>query len=124
MKNKMLVIASIFLLFLASSCRDNNENIACTMEFRIVTITVNGNPLDEYFTVRESTNDTIRIDRSNVTGNNVYPVLDDSYQNIIEGRTENFFFYGKVNGVVTVREPFVIKADKCHIEYVSGRQVI
>ncbi len=124
MKNKRLIIFSIFLLIVASSCRDNNENIACTMEFRIVIITVNGNPLNEYYTVRESTNDTIRIDRSNVTGNNVYPVLDDSYQNIIEGRTENFIFYGKVNGVITAREPFVIKADKCHIEYVSGRQVI
>ena len=91
----MLVIASIFLLFLASSCRDNNENIACTMEFRIVTITVNGNPLDEYFTVRESTNDTIRIDRLNVTGNNVYPVLDDSIRVLLKEGQRIFSFMVK-----------------------------
>lgn len=94
----------------------------CTMEFRTVTITVKGEPLDEFFTIRLKSNDTLRLGRDNMTNENTYPVLDDSFQKLLEGKTEEFRFIGYKNNTMVVNEPFVIRADKCHIEYVSGRR--
>jgi hypothetical protein len=94
------------------------------MEFRTVTIIVNGEPLDDFFTIRLKSNDTLRLTRDNLIDQNSYPVLDDSFQKILEGKTEEFRFLGFKNNVMVVNEPFVIKADKCHIEYVNGRREI
>ncbi len=123
MKNLRFILFAL-IAFTIPSCRSENDDVMCTMEFRAVTITINGNQPDEYYTVRTSTNDTIRLNRDNINGNNVYPVLDDNYQQQIQNSNENFTFIGKQNGLIMINEPFVIKADRCHIEYVSGRQVI
>ena len=122
MKN-ILFILTIFFVSSFISCSEK-EDVMCTMEFRTVTITVNGTDLDQYYTLRELTGDTIRINRMNVPGDKVYPVLDDNFQQTIENKTEQFSFRGFINGVMVVNEPFVIKADQCHIEYMSGKTVI
>jgi hypothetical protein len=116
-------ILLILALFGFCSCTREKETF-CTTEFRTITITVSGDNLDSYYTIRQSTGDTIRIARSISQGEKVYPVFDDSYQKTIEDKTESFTFQGIINGIVVVSEPFVIKADKCHIEYVSGRRSI
>lgn len=91
------------------------------MEFRMVTVTVTGPSLTSYYTLRTATGDTIRISQENVGGQvGVYPILDDSYQSIIEGTTENFIFRGFVNDSLVVNESYGISADVCHIAYVSG----
>lgn len=120
--NKKIFIALFFCLA-AVSCKKKQE-VFCTMEFRTVSITVNRGLLDDFYTIRESTGDTIRIDRGNIPGNNEYPVLDDRFQTIIRDRTESFRFLGFINNVETVNEIFVIKADQCHIDYVSGNLVV
>jgi hypothetical protein len=125
MKTRMLFLfPAIFLFSLISSCQQQVEQVICTMEFRTVSITVNGASLTEYYTLRESTGDTIRISRQNVPGNNAYPVLDDSYQRTLQDRVENFRFQGWINDSLRANESFVIGADKCHIYYVSGNQVV
>jgi hypothetical protein len=91
------------------------------MEWRTIAIIVNGGTLDSYFTIRETTGDTIRLSRDNSPpGTNYYPVLTDGYQPILQGRTENFRFKGFINDSLVVNELFVISADQCHINYVSG----
>ena len=123
MIKQLLAIISFFLLPLFIACNEKEE-VMCTIEFRTVAITVNGTDLDQYYTIRESTGDTIRIDRGNLPGNKTYPVLDDNFQQTIKNTTENFRFRGFINGTIVVNELFVIKADDCHIEYVSGKTVI
>lgn len=123
MKN---IFPFLFLLYVLSavftSCAEKEKPVMCTMEFRTVTIKVNGAPLDEFFTIRLKSNDTLRLSRENIMEENVYPVLDDGFQKMLESKTEEFRFIGFKNNVMVVNEPFVIRADKCHIEYVSGRR--
>ena len=119
-----LFLLSILTVLVIYACKSSSDGMMCTMEFRTVTITVNGSDLDSYFTIRQLTGDTIRIVRVNISGDKVYPVLDDNFQHLLQDQTENFRFQGMINGNVVVDEPFVIKADKCHIQYVSGRTVI
>lgn len=118
------IILPLAILFCTGSCNQQDNQIVCTMEFRSVIITVNGAPLDQYHTVRESTGDTIRISRSNTPGANDYPVLDDSYQRTLQDRVDTFRFQGWIQNTMTVNERFVIGADKCHIYYVSGNRVV
>lgn len=123
MKNFVPVIFSVYVfLSVLTSCAEKEKPVMCTMEFRTITIMVKGEPLDEFFTIRLKSNDTLRLSLDNMTGENYYPVLDDSFQKLLEGKTEEFRFIGFKNNVMVVNEPFVIKADKCHIEYVSGRR--
>lgn len=123
MKNILPAVFLIYILALVfSSCAEKEKPVMCTMEFRTVSIIVNGDPLDEFFTIRLKTNDTLRLSSDNLIDPNTYPVLDDSFQKILEGKTEEFRFLGFKNNVMVVNEPFVIRADKCHIEYVSGKK--
>ena len=109
----------LLLLTTASSCEE--DPIACTMDFRMVTVTVAGPALTSYYTLRAATGDTIRIGQENIGGMaGIYPILDDSYQSVIEGRTENFIFRGFINDSLVVNESYGISADECHIAYVSG----
>lgn len=109
----------LLLLTTASSCEE--DSIACTMEFRMVTVMVTGPALTSYYTFRPATGDTIRISQENVGGQaGVYPISDDSYQMILEVRTENFIFRGFINDSLVVNESYGISADECHISYVSG----
>ena len=113
----------IILLFLASfsflACEDILDPIVCTEEFRFVSLEVSGGELDGFFTIRKDTGDTIRFDQQALFDNN-YPVLDDTFQETLEGNTEDFEFVGFQQDNEVVREIFEIKADKCHIEKVSG----
>ncbi|MDP2189719.1 MAG: hypothetical protein Q8J69_13660 [Sphingobacteriaceae bacterium] len=116
-------IKKIFLvaLLLGTVVACKEDPVACTMEFRTVTVTVTGPALTSYYTLRTATGDTIRISQENVGGMaGVYPILDDSFQSVIEGRTENFVFKGFINDSLVVNQSYGIAADKCHINYVSG----
>ena len=53
MKTAKLVIISGLMVLLISSCK-NTQEIACTEEYRFVTITVNGAQLDNFYTIRIS----------------------------------------------------------------------
>jgi hypothetical protein len=86
----------------------------------MINIKVNNATLDEFYTIRENTGDTIRNISSSQPDLNLYLVLDDNSQHLIMNRTENFRFIGIISDTVAVDELFSIKADQCHIEYVSG----
>lgn len=118
----LILLISICSLTVFQSCHKKLINQTyCTLEYRTVSIQVIGDTLDDYYTIRQTSGDTIRINNINSIFENNYPVLDDNYQQHIENSTETFLFYGLINDSIVVREPFVIKADRCHIEYVSGR---
>lgn len=124
----LLLLFSPF--FIAGSCnkeekkRKCDPNMACTMMFASVSITVktsNGIPaeLDEVYTLRKSTSELLKYSQpGNATG--TYTVLDDSYQKELQNKQEEFHFVGKKNGKVMVEEPYVLSADCCHVSKVSG----
>jgi len=95
----------------------------CTMEFRTIGVTINGANLDEAFTIRVKNGDTLGFNQGDF-GANYFVVLDDSFQKELERKSEPFRFVGMENGVIKVNESFVIKADECHIDKVSGPELI
>ena len=123
MKSKTTILFLIICLSL-TFCKKKDTYIACTKEFRFITITVNGYQLDEYYTIRKSTSDTIRYKDNDIWEDNQYVVLDDNYKSNFYGKQEEFVFYGFIDNKLQVKETFIIKADQCHINYVSGNQVV
>ena len=91
MKTAKLVIISGLMVLLISSCK-NTQEIACTEEYRFVTITVNGAQLDNFYTIRISNGDTIRHDQEMGLDSNVYVVLTDSYQKTFKIALKTSFF--------------------------------
>lgn len=111
----------VFLLFLVISlfsCNPSKDEVICTTMIATVSIEIVGDSLDNYFTIRNITGDTIHAYIEPFQ--NTYTVLDDSYRQILENKEEAFRFVGFKGGNIVVDETFVITADKCHISKVSG----
>lgn len=89
------------------------------MEFRTITIRVVGDTLDDFFTIRNSTGDTLRHEQI-IQEEQLYVVLDDGFHNVLIGMSDEFTFVGILDGEKVVDELFVIEADKCHVNKVSG----
>jgi hypothetical protein len=94
------------------------------MEWRYISIDVKGGVLDNIYTIRKYTGDTIRNEKDNIIGNNSYIILSDNYQNKIKNKEEIFIFKGYITDSLVVNEQYIIKADECHINYVSGKKEI
>lgn len=122
---KGIVFLTLCMLFLGcKKDRDTSKKHFCTEIFAMVTIQVNGGPLDDFFTIRESTGDTLRHDVNGLIEEGQYIVLDDNFAATLKNREETFIFTGIVGKEKVVEEPFVIKADDCHIDYVSGKREV
>jgi hypothetical protein len=116
----ILIVVSILILI---SCT-KDEEVICTMEYRYISIDVKGGILDDFYTIRKYTGDTIRYEKDNIIGNNSYIILSDNYQNKIKNKEDIFIFKGYITDSLVVNEQFIIKADECHIDYVSGKKEI
>ncbi len=116
----ILIVVSILILI---SCT-KDEEVICTMEYRYISIDVKGGILDDFYTIRKYTGDTIRNEKDNIIGSNSYIILSDNYQNKIKNKEEIFIFKGYITDSLVVNEQYVIKADECHINYVSGKKEI
>lgn len=118
MKISFIAIFASFILLAA--CKED-DGVVCTQEFKIITMEVNGGELDDYFTIREANNDTIRFQEFDEPSPLFYTVLDDNFTFQLSNKpAENFTFIGIIDNAVVVEEIFVITADECHIQLVSG----
>lgn len=128
MKKIMLIaffLISLSLIFIHCNKSNSSSNtIACTMEFRTISIKVLGDTLNHFYTIRANTGDTIIVNSGTALDSETYPVLDDTYLNRFINSTEQFRFVGLKNNIVLVNELFTINADQCHINYVSGNQTV
>jgi hypothetical protein len=113
------IVCSIFLF--GASC---TKPIVCTEEFRIVSLTVTGEPLTDYYTIRVSSGDTIRHTGVYQSGDNWYPVLTDDYHPHMQRKKEEYRFTGLRDGAIVVDEIFEISSDKCHIQQISGKSKV
>ncbi|MCX6231819.1 MAG: hypothetical protein NTZ33_09775 [Bacteroidetes bacterium] len=119
---KLIYISLFFFSLVLFSCTKNEIN--CTMEFRSVGITITGDSLTKFYTIRNSNHDTIRNSSGIGIFGNIYPVLDDNYQHKLVNTQDYFTFYGFVNDSLKVKEVFEIKADYCHVEKISGKDEV
>ncbi len=117
-----LFIALYVILSIETCDFGNHKDIICSEIFAAVTIEVKGNALTDFYTVRTSTEEVIRHEM--MFGDSIYTILDDNYVNKLINRQDTFIFYGYYRGVLVVEETYVIKADECHVEKVSGRNRI
>lgn len=108
-----------------TGCKNGNPIWqVCTDEFRFIALTVSGPALTDFYTVRLSTSDTIRVNGDSIIHNNQYVVLNDLHRPIFQGRQEEFRFIGLRGDTIAVSETYLIRADRCHIEKVSGKDAI
>ena len=126
------LLSICFLLTTSSSCKKEKDTgdcdgIACTMMFAMVTVNVTDSAgqavkLDDAYTISNITADTIRHEQN--LHDMGYIVLDDSYQKYIVNTSATFQFIGVKDGKQVVNAPFVIGADCCHINKISGETEI
>lgn len=120
----LMILSAAFLIW---GCEDEDpvNEVICTEEFLMIGVKVTGEELTDFYTLRVSTSDTIRFTNGDTYPLvNWYPILDDSYQPILEGTEEEFLFVGELDGSELLRETYVIGADQCHIFRQSGPQSI
>lgn len=124
-KTQHIFLFAIFTTLMACSSGDDPVEVNCTEEFRMIGVKVTGEELTDFYTLRVSTGDTIRFTNGDTYPLvNWYPILDDSFQPILEGSEEEFLFVGELDGPEVLRETYVIGADQCHIYRQSGPQAI
>lgn len=122
----VLMAAMLCGVLAAFSCdkqQDACDGVNCTLEFRTLVVEIFGvdrQPyvLDEYYLIRKSTGQ--KLERTTPVTTGTYILLDDSYQDELENKTEDFQLIGIKNGKRVVDEPYTFKADCCHVNYVSG----
>jgi hypothetical protein len=120
-----IVSSGVTLFFTTGLCACQSSikanEVICTTVFQSVGLKVLGEALTDFYTIRLSTSDTIRRSTGVEAQTHWYLVLDDSYQPRLANKQESFRFIGKIGQTVVVREDYIIAADQCHINKVSGK---
>jgi hypothetical protein len=94
---------------------------ACTDEWRTITINLDQSGIEDYYTLRLNTGDTIRIGMDNIISEGTsFPVLDDGFKDILGKDPEPFRFEAVKEGEIRIRQNFLIKSDGCHVILVQG----
>lgn len=124
MKQFTLCFFFIFGIYTFNSCTSiQPEEIICSTISKTIEVTINGQELDSYYTIRISSQDTIRSE-GNRTEENFYPILSDLYHTNLINKKDSFHFVGLVNDSIIVIEPYLIGGDDCHIYLQSGPTTI
>jgi hypothetical protein len=114
------LLTFIFVLLSVETCDlGNRGEVICTEMFAAVTVKVEGKQLNDFYTIRSSTGETIRHEM--MFGDSVYTVLDDNYVSELKNDQDTFMFYGYYRGELVVEEEYIIRADECHVDKVSGK---
>lgn len=111
------------LMFIGSStllsCNDDSE-VVCNMIFTMITVEIEGGQLTDYYTIREATQDTLRLEQGVLFENN-YPILTDAEFDLFEPLSvEDFRFLGFIEDEKVVDEAYRIGVDRCHVFKESG----
>jgi len=120
-KNFLAFVFAIITCIGVTSCEFQPPPKSCTDIFKMVNLTITGQQLDSFYTIRISSNDTIRNQKE---GEDYYPVLNDRYQDALANSQDSFQFVGLINDSIVVVEPYVFGADDCHIHKISGKESI
>lgn len=116
MRNLLVFVFGVLLF----SC-SKEESVICTEEFRFIGLNVEGDSLNDFYTIRQKTSDTLRFNQSVVFPDYTwYVILDDSFSETLKNSKETFTFFGLINDSIVIREDYLIEADECHISRENG----
>ena len=94
----------------------------CTLIFVTESVTVSGTVLDDFYSLRLSTGDTLRLEDYN-SEDQYYPILDDSSIPQTKNIEERIDFIA-LHGDQILKTPYTFTSDGCHIVKTSGLEVI
>lgn len=121
----------LYLLLTLSCSSSENEcnliDVVCTEEFRYITVEIvdsKNEPivLDSYKIIRNDTDEDITHKEDMFQ--NSYPIINDSYQNEIANKKLSLTFTGVLNNQEVINEIYIVSADCCHIDLISGKTKI
>ncbi len=102
-------------------------NVACTQEFRIITILIKHIPdssafiLSTYKVLRVTDNKDITHSNNSIFENlGYYPLVDDTDRDMLRNSDVEIEFQGYVGDTLVIKKRFVVTADCCHVSLVSG----
>ena len=110
------------------SCKKNptdtpdEDLLVCTLIFVTESVTVSGTVLDDFYSIRLSTGDTLRLEDYD-SEDQYYPILNDSSIPQTKDIEERIDFVA-IRGDQTLKTPYIFTSDSCHIIKVSGLEVI
>jgi len=128
MKKIILLCSLVFALGLFTACHSSNSDCAntmCTADFRMITVELKdslGNAfvpdkVQTFFNgslIQESTAPSVPMQH-------VYTVVDDSHLSTLQLNIHRDVNFKVIKNNVIVKEAgFVVKADCCHVDKVSG----
>jgi len=119
-------IIFITLLFLSFSSGCEKQTY-CNEYFSSIAVRVTGVDLQDAYTIRFSTGDTLRFEQNIFQSGPqeyYYTVIDDSFLSVLNKRKENFIFIGKVADTIAIKETYYIGTDDCHVIKIHGKDEI
>ena len=128
MKSKHLLFIIIALPLFFMSCKKTTTGTTdedlqvCTLIFVTESVTVSGTVLDDFYSLRLSTGDTLRLEDYN-SEDQYYPILDDSSIPQTKNIEERIDFIA-LHGDQILKTPYTFTSDGCHIVKTSGLEVI
>ncbi|MCI4667505.1 MAG: hypothetical protein MRZ79_05035 [Bacteroidia bacterium] len=115
---KLILIVAATLLFASTAC-DTINPVACTEEFRSITVEITGADIDKTFTI---TNDGDTIHREDpAMANDFYTIIDDGTTQIEDNEEVDVSFHAYKGDSLLVDEPYVVGRDECHVYKESGK---
>ena len=125
-KHLLFIITALPLFFM--SCKKTTTGTTdedlqvCTLIFVTESVTVSGTVLDDFYSLRLSTGDTLRLEDYN-SEDQYYPILDDSSIPQTKNIEERIDFIA-LHGDQILKTPYTFTSDGCHIVKTSGLEVI
>lgn len=129
---KMIIYLILMIIFLGCTNEDKSDcsDVACTEEFKTITISINdsnGNPialnrfvviiLDSGTDITRSVNDT-EFESMKQLG--VYPLFGDENRREYENKELGINFKGFIDNHEIVNSNYIVGADCCHIHLIEG----
>lgn len=121
MKNIYLLLL-FFLICCSQSEDDSNTDFSCTLIFKTEVVEVTGAALDDFYSLRLSNGDTLRLENYN-SSDIYYPILNDNSIPHIKGIVERIDFVAIRRNQIQ-KMPYTFATDGCHIIKKSGLDVI
>jgi hypothetical protein len=101
-----------------SACKENCDDV-----FRIHTVEVRGDGMQEAYTVRTFTGDTINRTSEVASDTTIYQIAGDEFQGNLRDGGENFLFHVVTNDSL-YQYNYVFENGDCHVEKLSGHDRI
>ncbi|MCX6304349.1 MAG: hypothetical protein NT040_05230 [Bacteroidetes bacterium] len=130
-----LLLIIMMPLFLSCISQDKKDDVQCTMEYRMLMVSVKDPAalpvvLDRHYVVKSSTGDTLDFSKEDPYADSIYRIqgsyiiFTDGKMGMTSKEGALFEFHGLLNGVEIVNEKYLIGKNDCHVQLRSGNTAI